>query len=425
MDTKNLHARSSSKSIISLSFSNRQRSAKSRKSSHHRKNGALIINVVLVCATLAFTYNIHRLLLEPIVDDQVISYMHLFQQENTANIKYRDIVIGAMQKMYHGDHLNKEYAKYIAEEGRDIMQRLPSFYNISLPMIRNDENENDNKKITVRTRYPMICYCVCRNSLLFRYFLKKVVGDIHANYFNMINIFRLNGGLPSKDNPYVFNGDLTDRGDHSIQCLLTALLIKIQCNECLHLLKGNHELSDFYHGMLEKQVLELYDQEIWEIVRDVLNLLPLGIVIEQKVIVMHGGLPSDNLTLQELQSIKRTTDETEESRDQDLIEDIVWTDVMNENGVMDDDERGKSIGPDISRRFLQQNHLQYMIRGHSYRASGFSKSHEGRVVTLHSAPMRDSDHYGAFANIYSRNESIEIERFHGMDKSIEIDWESM
>ena len=238
----------------------------------------------------------------------------------------------------------------------------------------------------------------------------------------MIHIFRSNGGLPTKSNPYIFNGDLTDKDYQGIQCLLTALLIKIHCHECLHLLRGNHELPDYFKGIMKSQVLSVYDEKIWFIVRDIFNLLPLGIVLDDRILVVHGGIPSANISLDELRSINRTSNAM--SKDQSLIEELVWAEEDKENGITKDDVRGISFGPDISKEFLRRNNLKYIIKGHTYVSKGYRIAHDGRVVTLHSSPWF-SDHHGAYANIDSNDGSMHIEQFQKQNQSKFIDWQSL
>ena len=38
-----------------------------------------------------------------------------------------------------------------------------------------------------------------------------VCGDVHGQFYDLLNIFELNG-LPSQQNPYLFNGELTKSG---------------------------------------------------------------------------------------------------------------------------------------------------------------------------------------------------------------------
>ncbi|XP_025909196.1 serine/threonine-protein phosphatase 5, partial [Nothoprocta perdicaria] len=51
-------------------------------------------------------------------------------------------------------------------------------------------------------------------------------------------------------------------------------------------------------------------------------------------------------------------------------------------------KRGVScqFGPDVTRRFLERNRLDYVIRSHEVKAEGYEVAHGGRCVTVFSAP---------------------------------------
>lgn len=67
-----------------------------------------------------------------------------------------------------------------------------------------------------------------------------VCGDIHGQYFDLLNIFEKNG-LPSETNPYLFNGDFVDRGSFSVECIFTLFGFKLLFPNHFYMSRGECE----------------------------------------------------------------------------------------------------------------------------------------------------------------------------------------
>ncbi|EEC18365.1 serine-threonine phosphatase 2A, catalytic subunit, putative, partial [Ixodes scapularis] len=219
-----------------------------------------------------------------------------------------------------------------------------------------------------------------------------VCGDIHGQFFDLMNIFELNG-LPSESNPYLFNGDFVDRGSFSVECIFTLLagfcfLFKITC--VLDLIR-NHEsqtMNQMYGFEGERGTnlnLRLrYTPKMAELFTEVFNWVPLAHLINQKVLVMHGGLFSDdNVTLDDI----RKTDRNRQPPEEGIMCELLWSDPQPQEG-RSPSKRGVGIhfGPDVTRRFLERNGLDYVIRSHEVKADGYEVAHEGKCITVFSAP---------------------------------------
>uniref|UniRef100_A0A671SKB7 Serine/threonine-protein phosphatase n=1 Tax=Sinocyclocheilus anshuiensis TaxID=1608454 RepID=A0A671SKB7_9TELE len=211
-----------------------------------------------------------------------------------------------------------------------------------------------------------------------------ICGDTHGQYYDLLNIFELNG-LPSITNPYLFNGDFVDRGSFSVEVILTLFGFKLLYPEHFHLLRGNHETDNMnqMYGF-EGEVKAKYTAQMFQLFSEVFQWLPLTQCINNKVLVMHGGLFSeDGVTLDDIRKIDRNR----QPPDSGPMCDLLWSDPQPQDG-RSISKRGVScqFGPDVTERFLEQNKLQYIVRSHEVKAEGYEVTHSGKCITVFSAP---------------------------------------
>jgi len=112
-----------------------------------------------------------------------------------------------------------------------------------------------------------------------------VIGDIHGQFYDLMNIFKLNG-LPSPTNPYLFNGDFVDRGSFSVECILTLFGFKLLYPDHFFMARGNHEsqtMNQMYG--FEGEVKSKYSMQMASLFTEVYNWLPLAHCLNQRVLV--------------------------------------------------------------------------------------------------------------------------------------------
>lgn len=211
-----------------------------------------------------------------------------------------------------------------------------------------------------------------------------ICGDIHGQYYDLLNIFKLNG-LPSETNPYLFNGDFVDRGSFSVECIFTLFGFKLLYPNHFFMSRGNHESATMnqMYGF-DGEVKAKYSVQMAELFTEVYNWLPLAHCLNRRVLVMHGGLFSrDDVTLQEIREIDRNR----QPPDEGLMCELLWSDPQPQMGRAPS-KRGVGVqfGPDVTENFLRINSLDYVVRSHEVKNEGYEVGHDGKCITVFSAP---------------------------------------
>jgi serine/threonine-protein phosphatase 5 len=229
----------------------------------------------------------------------------------------------------------------------------------------------------------------------------NICGDTHGQFYDLLNIFKING-YPSEKNPYLFNGDFVDRGSFSLETITTLLLFKLLYPNHFYLSRGNHEARNLnkIYGF-EKEILTKYNKDIYEAFIKLFYSLPLAHVINNKILIIHGGLfSSDDITLNDIRNINRFIEVPVEG----IMCELLWSDPTIIPGRRPSN-RGVGIlfGPDVANNFLKKNNLSLLIRSHECKPEGYEKI--GNVLTVFSAPnycdqMRNK---GAIVKIYGKD----------------------
>ncbi|NXS62188.1 PPE1 phosphatase, partial [Brachypteracias leptosomus] len=287
---------------------------------------------------------------------------------------------------------------YLAEFEKKI--DVPDSYygpRLSFPLTVEDANallHAFRNKQLLHARYVLQLLCETRRVLkempnithLSTSYSKEITvcGDLHGNLDDLLLIFYKNG-LPSEQNPYVFNGDFVDRGKNSIEIVIILFAFLLIYPNDLHLNRGNHEdyIMNLRYGFT-KEVSKKYKdhwKQILYLLREVFSWLPLATVIDSKVLILHGGI-SDTTDLDFLNALER-----HKVRNHIHILDILWSDPRSQNGCAPNKTRGGGcyFGPDVTAKLFERYNLKMLIRSHQFKPEGYEISHDGKVITIFSA----------------------------------------
>ena len=212
----------------------------------------------------------------------------------------------------------------------------------------------------------------------------NVIGDVHGQIDDLMRIFMSAGRPPGSR--YLFLGDLVDRGHFSFEIVCLLFAMKLSYPDAIYFVRGNHETVEmsydfgFYSECRKKSSLKVF-----KAIHRAFDCFSVGAVVNNVFLCVHGGLSMRMRTLDSLRSM------TKPYEIDSLIDDILWSDPVHsdiETTGYHDSSRGNTFhyGREFTERFLQENGLIMIIRGHEMVHDGYEFPFPGKqVLTVFSA----------------------------------------
>lgn len=212
-----------------------------------------------------------------------------------------------------------------------------------------------------------------------------IVGDIHGQFDDLITIFKL-GGIPPKQK-YIFLGDYVDRGKHSLEVICLLLILKYLYPEQIILLRGNHESREMIRSYgFENDCKTKLTLQCKKYFCTTFDKMPLCAIVDKKAFCVHGGISKDLNSIKDISEISRFCEVPEKG----LFCDLLWSDPSRNCKEWEKSDRCETNlwGIESAHRFLEDNNLSIIIRGHQVVSEGYKYafSPDKSVVTLFSAP---------------------------------------
>merc|ERR1711939_39941 len=211
-----------------------------------------------------------------------------------------------------------------------------------------------------------------------------VVGDIHGQFYDLIEIFRIGGFSPHTN--YLFLGDYVDRGLFSVETISLLTCLKLRYPDRVQLIRGNHEsraVTQTY-GFYTECMRKYGSANVWTYFTDMFDFLTLSVVIDDRIFCVHGGLSPSVHGIDQIKIIDRFREIPHEGP----MADLVWSDPDPERDEFSLSPRGAgyTFGAQVVKKFLEVNSMTHILRAHQLCQEGYQVLYDDRLSTVWSAP---------------------------------------
>ncbi len=234
------------------------------------------------------------------------------------------------------------------------------------------------------------------------------IGDIHGDIESYLRIKKYVSNL--NDAYIVFLGDYVDRGFHSLEIITDLLKQVLRERGRIITLRGNHEtypINDYY-GFRYELIKKLKDKGelVYRKFNELFSLFPVGCLVNDKILAIHGGIPNPPPSLKDLEEISKGDIEAAK----DPLFQLLWNDPDEKVEEWEESPRGPGIylfGKKPFNYFMKKNNLSLLIRAHLFLKNGYKSFFENKLISLFS-PMNYVGHQVDGKILLLDNDNIEI-----------------
>lgn len=219
-----------------------------------------------------------------------------------------------------------------------------------------------------------------------------IIGDLHGDMGSLRQILLdvdFEKFLSDPQNKMIFLGDYVDRGSHSIEVLQYVCYLKHRYPGSVVLMRGNHEAPSEFpfpsHDLptrMSEQLGKGWEQSYRKVL-ELFQLLTVVTIIEGRLLLVHGGLPTDVED-----SYEKLMGGTKEGLlGNGTLEEVLWNDPRPlKDGMLYEESRriyGLHFGEGLSKRWLAKTGTRAIVRSHEP-CKMFRTDHNNRVMTIFS-----------------------------------------
>ena len=148
--------------------------------------------------------------------------------------------------------------------------------------------------------------------------------------------------------------------------------LKIKYPENITLLRGNHESRQItqVYGFYDEIVRKYGNANPWKYCTDVFDYLPLGAVVEGRILCVHGGLSPELRTIDQIRTIGKYEEYLYLDRKNEIPHegpfcDLMWSDPEDvDTWALNSRGAGWLFGGKVTKDFNHINGLELIARAH-------------------------------------------------------------